>query len=142
MHSSYGFEHLSVVITHKAMGQLVLQGSGVGTITFAKANDVSAHDVAADGSVMTSKIKARNGTVAIAIQQTSDANLWFTKLFNYLETAGLNEWAEISLMATAPNMKVTHECANMSFQKQADMPYQQQGQQVTWTFLAADMKTY
>lgn len=140
--STYGFEDLSVVITHKAMGQLALQGAGVGTITFAKANDVSSHDVAGDGTVMISKIKARNGTVAIAVQQTSDANQWFTKLFNYLEAAGLSEWAGIALMATAPNMKVTHECANMTFQKQADAPYQAQGQQVTWTFLAGDMKTY
>jgi hypothetical protein len=142
MYSTYGFEDLSVVISHKAMGQLTLQGAGVGTITFAKSNDVSTHDVAADGSVMTSKIKVRNGTVAITVQQTSDAHSWFTKLFNYLESAPTREWTGTSLMATSSDMKVTHECSYMSPQKQPDKAYQQQGQQITWTFLAADMKEY
>jgi len=139
MQSTYAFEDFSAIITHKAMGQLTLQGSGIGTITFTMANDVSSHDVAADGSVMTSKIKASNGTVAIAVQQTSDANAWFTRLYNYLVTASSKEWAGISLMGTSAVMQVTHTGSNMSFQKRSDKPYQQQGQQVTWTFLAGEL---
>lgn len=106
------------------------------------ANDVSVHDLAADGSVMTSKIKAGNGTVAIAIQQTSEAHAWLTKLYNYLEAAPSSEWAEISLLATSAEMQVTHEASHMSIQKRPDKPYQAQGQQVTWNFLAADLKEY
>ncbi len=141
-YSTYAFEDLSVVVTHSALGQLTLQGTGVGNIQFNMANDVSAHDLAADGSVMTSKIKAGNGTIAISIQQTSEAHQWFTKLYNYLVTASSSEWAQIAIMATAPNMQVTHEGSNLSFQKRADKPYQAQGQQVTWTFLAGDLKEY
>jgi hypothetical protein len=36
-------------------------------------------------------------------------------------------------------MEVTHTGSHMSFQKRADKPYQQQGQQVTWTLLAAEL---
>jgi fumarylacetoacetate (FAA) hydrolase family protein len=139
MHSTYAFEDLHVTITHAAIGQLSLQGTGIGTITFTMTNDVSAHDLAADGSVMTSKMKAANGTIAIAVQQTSDAHAWFTRLYNHLMPAYSSEFAQISLMATAPNMQVTHTAENMAIQKRPDKPYQQQGQQVTWTFLAADL---
>lgn len=141
-YSTYAFEDFSVVITHKAMGQLTLQGAGVGSIQINMANDVSSHDLAADGSVMTSKIKAGNGTVVISIQQTSDAHKWFTKLYNYLETAPSKEWAGISFMGTSPYMGVTHEGSNMSIQKRGDKPYQAQGQQISWTFMAGNLKEY
>jgi len=139
MHSTYSFADLSVTITHPAAGQLSLQGEGLGTITFAMSEDTSAHDLAADGSVMTSKIEARNGTVAIAVQQTSEAHVGLTRLFNYLQAAPSREWAQIALMAQASSMRITHTGNNMSIQKRPDKPYQQQGQQVTWTFLAAEL---
>ena len=134
-YSTYAFEDLAVVINHPSKGQLTLQGEGLGSITFAMANDVSSHDLAADGSVMTSKIKAGNGTVTISVQQTSSANKWFRDLYNYLESASSSEWAEISLMAESKVMGV-----NMSFQKKPDGAYQQSGQQVSWAFLAGDIK--
>ena len=140
MHSTYSFDDLFTTITHPAMGQLTLQGSGIGSITFTMANDASAQDVAADGSVMTTKIKAANGTVAIAIQQTSSAHAWLTRLYNYLSAASSREWARISLMSTSPAMQVTHIGSFLSFQKRGDKPYQQQGQQVTWTFLAGQLE--
>ena len=139
-YTTYAFEDLSCVIKHPSAGQFDLQGTGAGSITFAMANDVSAHDLAADGTVMVSKIKAGNGTVAIEVQQTSDLHKWLTKLYNYLTAASSDEWAQTSLMATAPNMQTTHECDGMSVQKRGDKAYQQQGQRVTWTFMAADMK--
>ena len=139
-YSTYAFEDLAVVINHPSKGQLTLQGEGLGSITFAMANDVSSHDLAADGSVMTSKIKAGNGTVTISVQQTSSANKWFRDLYNYLEPASSSEWSEISLMAESKVMGVTYTATNMSFQKKPDGAYQQSGQQVSWAFLAGDIK--
>ena len=66
-YSTYAFEDLSVTLSHPSVGQFLFQGTGIGSITFAMANDSSSHDVAADGSVMTSKIKAGNGTVTISV---------------------------------------------------------------------------
>ncbi len=139
-YSTYAFEDLSVVISHQAKGQLTLQGEGVGSITFAMANDVSAHDLAADGSVMTSKIKVGNGTVTISVQQTSSANKWFRDLYNYLVSAASSEWTGISLMAESKVMGVTYTATNMAFQKKPDGAYQQSGQQISWAFLAGDLK--
>ena len=142
MHSTYGFKDLSVVLSHPAMGQIEIYGTGAKSITFAKSNDVSTHDVAADGSVMTSKIEAQNGTVTIVVQQTSEAHKWFTRLYNYLQVAPLREWAAMSLLATASDMQVTHEGTGMSIQKRPDAPYQSQGGEMSWTFLATELKEY
>lgn len=136
MQSTYSFADLSVVIRHAAMGQLSLQGEGVGSITFNMTNDVSEHDLAADGSVMTSKIEAANGTIVISVQQTSEAHRWFTRLYNYLKAAPSREWAGIGLEGKASDMRVTHTGESISIQKRADKPYAQQGGQVTWTFMA------
>lgn len=140
--STYSFADLSVVLTHKAMGQLTLQGAGLGSIQFNMANDVSSQDVSADGSVMTSKVTADNGTVVLSVQQTSEAHAWLTKLYNYLKPASAIEWAGISLLATSPAMQVTHEGSHMSFQKRADKGYQAQGQQVSWTLMVGELKEY
>ena len=137
--STYSFTDLTVTFTHAALGQLVCQGEGLGSITFTMTDDTSAHDTASDGSVMTTKIIAPNGTVAVEVQQTSYVHKWFTRLNNYLRTAPSREWAEISMLAVSPSMHVTHEGTNMSIQKRADKPYQQQGQRVTWNFLAGDL---
>ncbi len=141
-YSTYAFEDLSVVLSHPSVGQFVFQGTGLGSITFGMANDSSAHDVASDGSVMTSKIKAGNGTVTISVQQTSQANAFLRKMFNYLYTAPSSEWAQISLMAESKVMGVTHTATNMSFQKKPDGAYQQTGQQISWAFLAGDLQEY
>jgi len=124
---------------HPAIGQIVVQGSGVGSITFTMANDVSAHDVAADGSVMTSKIKSKNGTIAISVQQTSEVHEWLTRLHNYLIAAPDREWAQIELVANSVDMRTSHSASNISIQKRADKPYQAQGQQVTWTLMAGEL---
>ena len=141
-HTTYGFKDLSVTMAHPAMGQIEIYGTGAKSITFAMANDVSSHDVAADGSVMTSKIEAQNGTVTIVVQQTSEAHKWFTKLHNYLNAGHLSEWAEISLIATGSHMRVTHEGSKMSIQKRPEAPYQSQGGEMSWAFLVSELKEY
>ena len=139
MQSTYSFTDLTVTFEHPALGQLVCQGEGLGQITFTMAEDTSAHDLAADGSVMTSKVAAPNGTVAIEVQQTSYVHAWFTRLNNYLRTAPAREWAKISMLAVSPSMHITHEGTNMSIQKRANQNYQQQGQRITWNLLAGDL---
>ena len=141
-HNTYSFLDLSCVLSHPSLGQLALQGEGAVSITFTMAADVSAQDSAADGTVMTSKISVRNGTVAIVVQQTSSFHRWLTNAYNYLVEAASGEWTGFNLMCVAPNMQVTHEAGFMCFQKRADKPYQAQGQQVTWNFMASELKEY
>ncbi len=134
--SVYSFSDVSLVLSHPAAGMCTITGEGVGSITVTRATDSSQHDVAADGSVMTSKIIAANGSVALSVQQTSPANIWLKKLYAYLVTAPTNEWARMSGVLKNPAVGETIDISGMAFQKRADAAYQQTGQQVTWNFLA------
>ena len=141
-YSTYAFEDLSCIIKHPSVGTFNPQGEGFGSITFAMSGDVTAHDVAADSTVMISKMRVGNGTIAITTQQTSSLHQWLTKAYNYCMGAPSSEWAKTAIMANSPAMKVTHDCSGVSFQKRGDKPYQAQGQMITWTFMSAVMKEY
>lgn len=121
-HSSYGAADITVVISHPSIGQLELFGTGFDNITFALAEDRFVHDWAADGSVMTSKQEAKHGTVAITVQQTSEAHAWLTRAYNYISAAPLREGARFGLEAHASDMRVSHVGEYMSIQKRPDKP--------------------
>lgn len=140
MNSTYSFEDLAVVISHPGMGQLSLQGEGLGSITFAMSNDISQHDLAADGSVMTSKVKAGNGTITIQVQQTSDAAKWLRKYINYVNAAPSSEFAKGTVIGSSKVMGVTHTCTGVSPQKRPDAAYQQTGQQASFTLMAQSIE--
>ena len=65
MAETYAFTDISATITHPAYTSFSIQGEGVGDITISKAQERTAHDIAADGSVMISKIAGNNGTITI-----------------------------------------------------------------------------
>lgn len=137
--TTYSFGDVSMVIAHPSVGQYVATGAGLGSIATTMTTDRSTHDVASDGSVMVSKIKGRNGSHTIAVQQTSDLNKWLLKLYNYLEQAPTSEWTGISVTVRAPSMQDLIRSTGVSFQKLPDRPYQAQGQQISWVLLAADV---
>ena len=138
--STYGFDDVSCVISHPSFGQYVTNGAGLGGISITMANDRTIHDLAADGSVMVSKIRGRNGSASITTQQTSSLNKWLLRLYNYLETASTSEWADINITVRSPVMQDLITCSGTSFQKLADRPYQAQGQNIVWPFMAADIQ--
>lgn len=140
MATTYSFGDISLVLRHATFGGFTAMGEGLGSITVAMANDVSYQDLAADGAVMTSKVKADNGTVQIVAQQTSSINKFLTNLYNFVKTASPSEWEGLSIMIKAPTIEQTTNISRVSFQKFADKPYQQQGQSVTWSFLAASIE--
>lgn len=129
-----------MTFTHPSYGQHVATGEGLGSITTSMTADRAVHDVAADGSIMTSKIRARNGSHAIVIQQTSPLDQWLTKLFNYLETAATSEWASLSVTQRAPGLGNLITSTGVTIVKQPDRPFQAQGQQITWNLIAADVQ--
>lgn len=136
---TYSFGDISCVMSHPTYGSFTLMGEGIGSINISMSNDVSYHDVAGDGTVMVSKVRAKNGTVGLAVQQTSSLNKWLTGLYNYLLTAPTAEWEQLTIDVNAMNIEQKTLCNRVSFQKFADKPYQQQGQTVTWNLLAADV---
>uniref|UniRef100_UPI001A8D7F4F phage protein n=1 Tax=Alicyclobacillus suci TaxID=2816080 RepID=UPI001A8D7F4F len=125
--------------SHPSLGQYVISGEGIGTVTVTMSTDRTAHDVAADGSVMVSKIEGDNGTLAIQIQQTSGANQWLVNAFNYLRTASPSEWAQMSATIRSPYMGDLVTATGVSFQQRAELSYQAQGQQRTWNLMAASI---
>lgn len=139
-HNTYSFTDVTAVLSHPSYGQYSLMGEGVGDITVTKLTDRSTQDIAGDGTVMTSKIAGNNGNVAINAQQTSTLHNWLSGLFNYLVSAATDEWAQLSLTIRAPKLKKTIICTNGAFVKEADEPFQAQGQRLSWVLLFADIQ--
>lgn len=138
----YSFADVSMVISHPSYGRYVANGAGIGSITTTMATDRTAHSVSADGSVMVSKIMGRNGSHAIEVQQISALNRWLLGLYNYLEYAPANEWADIAIVLRSPTMGDVITSNGVSFQKLPDKPYQSQGQQITWQLMSADIQQF
>lgn len=139
-HNTYSFTDITAVVSHPSYGQYSLQGEGMGDFTVTKLTDRSVQDVASDGTIMTSKIAGNNGNVSINAQQTSNLHNWLEGLFNYLWSATTDEWAQISLTIRAPKLKKTIICTDGAFVKEADEPFQAQGQRLSWTLLFADIQ--
>lgn len=135
-YSTYSFEDVSCVMHHNALGSQSTTGQGMGSITISRSNDNTVHDVASDGSVMISKINAKNGTLVIECQQTSKLNDYLTKWCNYVESASSSEWAGMTVTVTSKNMNQKTTCSYVSPQRPGERPYQAQGQRVTWTLMA------
>ena len=140
MTSTYSFADVSLIVSNPYFGQYIATGTGLGQITVTMTTERSAHDMAADGSVMVSKIKGRNGTIALQVQQTSDFQKWLLRLYNYLEQAATNTWASTTIIVRSPAMQDLHTATGVSFGKLPDRPYQAQGQKVSWSLMAADIQ--
>lgn len=138
--SVYSFDDVSFVISDKSVGTCTITGKGVGSISIARANDVSQHDIAADGSVMVSKIVTKNGTIALSLQQTSTANKWLKKWFEYKLAAKSSEWADTTATLKDNANGDTINISGISPQKRADAAYQNAGQQVTWNLMATKIE--
>ncbi|WP_302225952.1 phage protein [Veillonella magna] len=139
-HTVYAFEDISAVFSHPSYGQYSLQGEGAGDIQITKSMERTAHDVAADGHVMVSKIAGNNGNVTVNAQQTSSLHNWLQGLFNYLVSAPHDEWAKISLTIRSPMMAKTYICTGGAFQKEGDEQFQAQGGRIAWVLMFADIQ--
>lgn len=137
MNTTYSFQDISCVISHPAVGQHVVTGSGAKSISISRTNDMSAHDVAADGGVMVSKMASPNGLVAITAQQTSPLHDYLVKLANYVKTAPSGEFATAGIVIRSAEMKRKHTCKGVSIQKQPDQNYEAVGGTIAWTLMAA-----
>lgn len=137
--STYSFLDLSGAIAHPLFGAFVFTGEGAGEVSVSMATERTAHDLAADGSVMVSKLAGRNGTITVSAQQTSDLHKWLLAWFNFLELADTSEWAKTAVTLRNTADGTSHFANGVSPQKVPDKPYQAQGQRVTWVLMAAEI---
>jgi hypothetical protein len=103
--------------------------------------DKTVHEVAADGTVMISKILGNNGTVVLALQQTSQLHKYLLKWYNYAnsESNPISAWADMTITISSANLGDTTTCTGVSPQKLPTRPYQAQGQSVSWTLMCASV---
>lgn len=139
MYNVYSFEDVTCSFSHPSVGAASSTGAGVGTITVSMTQEKSVHDMSADGVVMISKIAGKNGTVAIALQQTSELHKFFLKWYNYIDNAAASEWASMNITIKSNNLGDSTVCTGVSPQKLAERPYQAQGQHVTWQLMCAEI---
>ena len=118
--TTYSFTDLAGPISPPTLGFYLFDGTGVGSVTISKANDRSAHDVAADGSVMVSKICGNNGSITIEMQQTSPLHKWLETWFNALVQLPTSEWASTNITLRNTATGTSHICSGVSPQKEPD----------------------
>jgi hypothetical protein len=144
--TTYSFKDLTGVITNTAFGvTILLSGGNVGfgelTITMSTAR--TAHDVAADGTVMPSYLAGDNGTVAINVQQTSGLHHQLLGLYNLCVQAAnsddVSAWASTLISFRTILDGSVHVLTGCSFEKIPDKPYHASGQRVTWNLMAANI---
>ncbi len=137
--TTYSFADVSLILSHPAVGQFTFTGEGVGSVSVSRATDVTQHDLAADGSVMVSKIIAKNGTMTLNIQQTSEGHKFLKRWVSYINNAPTSEWARASAVLRCPAQAETIVMQGVSPQKRADVSYQSSGQQVSWALMCAEI---
>lgn len=141
--TTYSFSDINMVLNFPGWPAYTVNGRGVGEISVSYINDNTAHDIAADGSVMVTKIKANNANVTLTVQQTSSLNEWMLGVFNYLMSAPTALWAAGTISITTPTGIVTNiNLSGVSFTKRSDQTFQQQGQLFTWNLMAADVQGF
>ena len=136
---TYSFQDVNVTISHPSVGVFSANGTGLDSITIEYANDISSHDIAADGTVVTNKIITKNGSVVFDIQQTSEFHAWLLKWSNYIKIAQPSEFALATITINSINLNETTQLIGVTPQKLGQRPYKQQTQKVSWTLLAQEI---
>lgn len=139
MYTTYSFEDVTCSFAHPGVGAASSTGAGMGSISVSMSGDKSVHDVAADGSVMITKVAGKNGVIALTMQQTSELHKYLLKWYNYIDISKLDEFASMVITVKSNNLGEETKCTGVTPQKLADRPYQAQGQQVTWNLLSAEI---
>jgi hypothetical protein len=142
-HSTYSFLDLAGAIAHPSYpgGPYMFTGEGVGTVTVSMQTERTAHDVAADGSIMISKIAGNNGYINIECQQTSLVHKYLLGLHSYLIAESAMQWAMAAIVLRNVSDGTSHIATGVSFGKIPDKAYSSQGAKVTWQLWAADIVT-
>src|SRR5688572_12709967 len=102
-HTVYSFSNVNMVINPPGFPSYTVNGQGVGEISIGYINDNTVHDLAADGTVMVSKVAADNGNVSITVQQTSPLHQYLKGIFNALMLAPAASWAGMKISASSIN---------------------------------------
>lgn len=135
----YSFEDTSCIISHPNFGTYSAYGSGIGSLSVSFANDVTAHDVAADQSVIVSKMVRRNGSVTFDVIQASDFNAWLKRFTSFLEESDADQFALATIDIKNNTTGDAYHCTGASHRKKADNNFQSQAQNRSWEMMCANI---
>lgn len=135
----YSFEDTSVIFNHPNFETYSAYGTGIGSIAISMANDITAHDVAADAAVVVSKMVKKNGTVNFEVLQGSDFSKFMNRLTSYLESADPSEFALATITVVNKSTGESYFCTGCSPQKRPDNNFQSQAQNRTWAWMCANI---
>lgn len=124
-----------------ATGAMSITGKGIGDCSVTMAQDRTAMEASADGSIMISKIAGNHGHLTVNVQQTSDAHKFLLGMYNALIPAPPALWAQGAGILRSLSDNSTHTFTGVCFQKLGDKPYGKQGAMVTWTLLCGDIQS-
>lgn len=141
MTTTYSFLDLSGAIASATVGAYVFTGKGVGQVMVTMQTERTAHNVAADGVVMVSKVAGNNGQIQIQCQQTSELHKWLLAAHNAMLLADTDSWADMAATLRNTSDGTSHIATGVSFGKIPDKAYAAQGGMVTWTLWAADIQS-
>jgi hypothetical protein len=144
--ATYSFKSLTGVLTNPVFGFTIpLTGGniGAGSFTVRMATTRTAHDVAADGTVMVSYVAGDNGDVDIDVQESSALHSSLLALWNLCILAANNDdvsgWAATIISFRMLTDGTQHILTGCSFDKVPDKPYESAGKRVTWKLMAANV---
>lgn len=137
---TYSFQDVKCTFTHDSIASKTTTGQGVGSISVTMANDLTNHELAADGKVQISRICSSNGTISVSILQSSELHAILLKWYNYIILKeNLSEWSTMTIRIESDVLKDTIECSGVSPQKAPDISFESQAKQITWNFMAEEI---
>lgn len=143
---TYSFKSVVGAMTDPDVGTYPFTGQeGIKQITVTNAVDRTAHDVAADGTVMVSYVSGAPGAFDVETQQTSSLHQflvnWANVKFTQAENSNASTFAGASIKVIDLINGAIHTLSGVSPLKIPDKPYGHQGAFVTWKLMAANVTT-
>lgn len=143
--ATYSFKALTGVLINPVFGFTIpLQGGNIGAGRFVirMVTERTAHDVAADGTVMVSYLAGDNAEVDIEVQESSLLHQELLALYNLaVGAASLDDvtgWAATNISFRLLTDGSQHYLSGCSFKRIPDKPYEAAGQKITWSLMVAN----
>lgn len=141
--STYAFKSVVGAFTDPDVGVYPFAGQeGIKHLMISNATDRTAHDTAADGTVMVSYISGASATLEIECQQNSSLHefllAWANTKFTNSENADSVGFAAAAVKITDLLSGATHILTGISPSKIPDKPYGPSGASVTWRLMCAN----
>lgn len=146
MATTYAYKSVVGAFTDPDVGTYPFAGQeGIKHLTVFNATDRTAHDTAADGTVMVSYVSGASGALEIECQQNSSLHTflvnWANTKFTESENGGAALFAAAAIKIIDLLSGANHTLTGVSPMKIPDKPYGPAGASVTWHLLAANVVT-